>query len=152
MKIFCNAIATVASKYPDVQIIYPVHLNPRVQEPVKRILSGANNIFLVEPVDYPSMIWLMNNCYFVLTDSGGVQEEAPSLGKPVLVSREVTERTEGIEAGTAVLVGTDMENIINSSARLLDDADAYNKMATAINPYGDGTASKQIAEILKENL
>jgi UDP-N-acetylglucosamine 2-epimerase (non-hydrolysing) len=149
---FCNAIATIASKYPDVQIIYPVHLNPRVQEPVKRILSDAKNIFLVEPVDYPSMIWLMNNCYFVLTDSGGVQEEAPSLGKPVLVSREVTERIEGIEAGTAILVGTDKINIVDASIKLLEKADIYIKMATALNPYGDGTASKQIAKILKEKL
>ncbi len=149
---FCHAIATLASRHPDIQIIYPVHLNPNVQQPVKKILSGLNNVFLAEPVDYPSMIWLMQNAWFVLTDSGGVQEEAPSLGKPVLVSREVTERTEGIEAGTALLVGTDRENIIKFSTRLLEDQAFYNKMATAVNPYGDGTASRQIAEILKEKL
>lgn len=149
---FCNAIAAIASTYPEVQIIYPVHLNPNVQEPVRRILSDLKNVFLIEPVEYPSMIWLMHHCYFVLTDSGGVQEEAPSLGKPVLVTREVTERTEGIDAGTAMLVGTNKENIIRYSTLLMEDQDFYNKMANAVNPYGDGTTSKQIADILKEKL
>lgn len=149
---FCTAIATLATRYPDIQIIYPVHLNPQVQAPVKKMLSGHANIFLTDPVDYPSIIWLMSQCYFVITDSGGIQEEAPSLGKPVLVTRNVTERTEGIESGTALLVGTETENILKYSSLLLDDDIFYAKMANAVNPYGDGTASSQIIQILKEKL
>jgi UDP-N-acetylglucosamine 2-epimerase (non-hydrolysing) len=149
---FCTAIATLATNYPDIQIIYPVHLNPQVQAPVKKILSGHSNIFLTEPVDYPSIIWLMNQCYFVITDSGGIQEEAPSLGKPVLVTREVTERTEGVASGTALLVGTDTKIILEHASRLLEDKSYYSAMANAVNPYGDGTASKQIIQILKEKL
>jgi UDP-N-acetylglucosamine 2-epimerase (non-hydrolysing) len=125
-----------------------VHLNPNVQEPVYRILKDRANIHLIEPLDYPHLIWLMNKCYLVLTDSGGIQEEAPTLGKPVLVMREVTERTEGIEAGTARLVGTSKETIIRETNVLLNDATAYQSMANAVNPYGDGTASEKIVEIL----
>lgn len=119
---------------------------------MKRILSDLPNVFLTEPVDYPSMIWLIQHCYFVLTDSGGIQEEAPSLGKPVLVTRTVTERTEGIDAGTAKLVGTDRENITAHAYALMDDQQAYEKMANAVNPYGDGTSSQQIIKILKDTL
>jgi UDP-N-acetylglucosamine 2-epimerase (non-hydrolysing) len=148
----CTAIAAIAEKNPEVQLVYPVHLNPRVQKPVNDILSGLPNVFLLEPVDYPSMIRLMSACYFVLTDSGGIQEEAPSLGKPVLVMRNVTERVEGIEAGTALLVGTDKHEIISKSQQLLDDQALYLSMASAKNPYGDGTSSRQIVRILKEYL
>ena len=148
----CEAIASIAARNNNVQVVYPVHLNPNVQKPVTRILSGFPNVFLIEPVDYPSMTWLMMNSYFVLTDSGGVQEEAPSLGKPVLVMRDVTERTEGIEAGTAILVGTEKDIIINKSQELLDNNELYRKMAAAVNPYGDGTSSVQIVNILKKVL
>jgi UDP-N-acetylglucosamine 2-epimerase (non-hydrolysing) len=127
-----------------------VHLNPNVQKPVYRILKDCANIHLIEPLDYPHLIWLMNKCFMVLTDSGGIQEEAPTLGKPVLVMREVTERTEGIEAGTARLVGTSKETIIRETNVLLNDATAYQSMANAVNPYGDGTASEKIVEILAE--
>ena len=148
----CEAIVSIARKNPDIQLIYPVHLNPNVQRPVKKVLSDQVNIFLIDPIDYPDMIWLMNKSYFVLTDSGGIQEEAPSLGKPVLVMRNVTERTEGVEAGTAILVGTDKEKIIEISQKLLDNKLFYSKIANAINPYGDGTSSKQIILILKKLL
>jgi UDP-N-acetylglucosamine 2-epimerase (non-hydrolysing) len=148
----CLALRTLADRYPDVQIVYPVHLNPNVREPVYRWLEGHPRIHLIAPVDYPAMIWLMHASYLVLTDSGGVQEEAPTLGKPVLVMREVTERTEGIDAGTAKLVGTNSEVIIREASLLLDNQEAYHKMANAVNPYGDGTTSQQILKILKENL
>jgi UDP-N-acetylglucosamine 2-epimerase (non-hydrolysing) len=144
----CLALKEIASFHPDIELVYPVHLNPNVQEPVYRILKGHANIHLIEPLDYPHLIWLMNKCYTVLTDSGGIQEEAPSLGKPVLVMREVTERTEGIEAGTAKLVGTNKETIIHETNVLLNDVTAYQSMANAVNPYGDGTASEKISEIL----
>ena len=145
----CEAIKELATKNTDIEIVYPVHLNPNVQEPVKRILGGVSNVHLIQPLDYPSLIWLMEKSYIVLTDSGGIQEEAPTLGKPVLVMREVTERQEGVEAGTAKLVGTDMNVIIAETQRLLDDKSAYDAMANAINPYGDGTTSRQIADILE---
>ena len=146
----CLAIKQVALAYPDVQLVYPVHLNPNVRQTVNQILSNINNVALIEPLSYPHLIWLMNNAFFVLTDSGGIQEEAPSLGKPVLVMREVTERQEGVEAGTAKLVGTNFDKIVSESKKLLDDEIHYNKMANAVNPYGDGTASEQILKILKE--
>lgn len=144
----CRAIAEIAKEYVDVQFVYPVHLNPHVQEPVNRILKGLPNIFLIEPLEYPYLIWLMEKCFFVLTDSGGIQEEAPALGKPVLVMREVTERQEGIDAGTAKLVGTSYEKIIDSMEELLENVEIYHTMANAVNPYGDGNTSKKILEIL----
>lgn len=144
----CLAIKDIAENFNDVEIVYPVHLNPNVQKPVKRILQSNNRIHLIDPLGYPNMIWLMNKSYFVITDSGGIQEEAPSLGKPVLVTRMVTERVEGIEAGTAILVGTDRKNIFKEAARLLLNKDDYKKMSKAINPYGDGETSKKIIKIL----
>lgn len=148
----CNALKIIAEKNSDIQIIYPVHLNPNVQEPVYRLLSENNNIHLVEPVDYPVLLWLMRMSYLVLTDSGGIQEEAPALGKPVLVMRDVTERTEGIEAGTALLVGTEPESIIENVNKLLSDTEMYSSMSKAVNPYGDGTTSSQIVDILMKEL
>ena len=146
----CHAFKEIASSHPDTELVYPVHLNPNVQEPVYRILKDCKNIHCIEPLDYPHLIWLMSKCYMVLTDSGGIQEEAPSLGKPVLVMREVTERIEGIEAGTARLVGTNKEAIIREVNVLLNDATAYQSMANAVNPYGDGKTSEKIVEILAE--
>jgi UDP-N-acetylglucosamine 2-epimerase (non-hydrolysing) len=148
----CDALAQLSDKYPDVQIVYPVHLNPNVQEVVKRKLSGKHNIFLISPLEYPSLIWLMDKSYFVITDSGGIQEEAPSLGKPVLVMREVTERMEGVEAGTAMLVGTDKEKIMREASRLLDDKTAYEKMSKAVNPYGTGNTAQEIVSLLAKYL
>ena len=145
----CTAIREIAEKYPkDLEFIYPVHLNPNVQKPVKEILKGHNNIHLVEPVNYPHLLWLMQRSYLVLTDSGGIQEEAPSLGKPVLVMRDVTERMEGVAAGTARLVGTNKDTIINAVIELLEKKSVYEKMSQAANPYGDGTSSAQIMNIL----
>jgi UDP-N-acetylglucosamine 2-epimerase (non-hydrolysing) len=146
----CKALREIALSHSDIELVYPVHLNPNVQKPAYRILKGCANIHCIEPLDYPHLIWLMNKCYLVLTDSGGIQEEAPSLGKPVLVMREVTERTEGIEAGTAKLVGTNKETIIREANILLNDATAYQSMANAVNPYGDGKTSEMIVEILAE--
>ncbi|MGD9874776.1 MAG: non-hydrolyzing UDP-N-acetylglucosamine 2-epimerase [Kiritimatiellia bacterium] len=148
----CHALKIIAEKHDDVQIVYPVHLNPRVREPVNRILGNMPNICLIEPVDYESMIWLMNRCHLVLTDSGGIQEEAPALGKPVLVMRKVTERQEGIDAGTARLVGTDTEEIFHQTERLLCDETVYREMSHAVNPYGDGHASEKIADLLEQIL
>lgn len=147
----CKAISYIANNH-DVEIVYPMHMNPNVREPVMKHLSDKNNIHLIEPLDYPYLIWLMEKCYFVLTDSGGIQEEAPTLGKPVLVMRDVTERQEGVESGTARLVGTNYKIIISESEKLLNDKNEYNKMSNAINPYGDGTTSKQIYQIIKERL
>ncbi len=146
----CNALKEIAQKHKDVEIVYPVHLNPNVRKPVFEILKGTENIHLIEPLEYPYLIWLMNKSYLVLTDSGGIQEEAPSLGKPVLVMREVTERTEGIEAGTAKLVGTNREKIAEEVSLLLEDKDEYRKMSKAVNPYGDGKASERIREIIEK--
>lgn len=148
----CQALKTIAERHTDCEIVYPVHLNPNVMEPVNRILGGQQRIHLIEPLDYPFLVWLMSRSYLVLTDSGGIQEEAPSLGKPVLVMREVTERTEGIEAGTAILVGTNPEAIISNTSTLLADAARYNAIANAVNPYGDGTASQQILSIINKEL
>ncbi|MCC6157803.1 MAG: UDP-N-acetylglucosamine 2-epimerase (non-hydrolyzing) [Deltaproteobacteria bacterium] len=144
----CLAMRAIAEMFPACALVYPVHLNPNVREPVFEILSGAANIHLVEPLDYEPFVHLMKKAHIILTDSGGVQEEAPSLGKPVLVMREKTERPEGIEAGTVRLVGNDGTKIVSEVSRLLDDADAYRAMAEAKNPYGDGRASKRIADIV----
>lgn len=152
-----SAIKEIAIKYEDVEyedveIIYPVHLNPNVRRIVNQELSDTSNIHLIEPLDYPALIWLMEKSYFVLTDSGGIQEEAPTLGKPVLVMRDVTERQEGVDAGTAKLVGTNKEVILKEAFELLDNKEAYNKMAKAANPYGDGTTSQQVLEVIKNSI
>lgn len=144
-----SAIKEIATKYTDVEIVYPVHLNPNVRGIVNKELSNTPNIHLIEPLDYPALIWVMEKSYFVLTDSGGIQEEAPTLGKPVLVMRDVTERQEGIEAGTAKLVGTNKKVILKEAYDLLDNLDSYELMAKAVNPYGDGSTSKQVLEIIK---
>jgi len=140
----CRAIAALAERHPDVDFLYPVHLNPNVQEPVNRILSGHSNVHLVEPLDYRSCVWAMEKSYLILTDSGGIQEEAPSLGKPVLVMREVTERPEAIEAGTAMLVGANFNQISDGVGSLLTDDALYRRMAETRNPYGDGHAAEAI--------
>lgn len=147
----CTALAQIASANPDVQVVYPVHLNPNVQEPVTRILSGINNVMLIEPLDYLPFVYLMNRCYLILTDSGGIQEEGPSLGKPVLVMRDTTERPEAITAGTVKLVGTDTDKITHAVAELLNDKQAYQAMSHAHNPYGDGRACERILAALKKN-
>jgi UDP-N-acetylglucosamine 2-epimerase len=143
----CHALKELAQR-ENTAVIYPVHLNPNVRKPVFDILQGAGNVHLIEPLDYPAFIWLMEKSHLILTDSGGVQEEAPSLGKPVLVMREVTERTEGIDAGTAMLVGTDPAVITREAGALLDNAERYAAMANRKNPYGDGRSSQQIREVL----
>lgn len=146
----CDAILDIKQSHPEVQFIYPVHFNPNVREVVNRKLAGKKGIFLIEPLDYPRLIWLMEKSTIILTDSGGIQEEAPALGKPVLVMRDVTERIEGIDAGTAKLVGTDKDVIVKNLHALLNNTDGiYDKMAKAVNPYGDGTTSNQIIDILK---
>ena len=145
----CQALLMLASR-PEVQIIYPVHLNPNVFEPVNRLLGDAKNIHLIEPQNYLPFVYLMDSAYLILTDSGGVQEEAPSLGKPVLVMRQTTERPEAVEAGTVRLVGTDVERIVASATELLEDASAYRAMSQAHNPYGDGAAAKRIANVLTD--
>jgi UDP-N-acetylglucosamine 2-epimerase (non-hydrolysing) len=143
----CCAIRELASRQ-DVEIVYPVHLNPNVQEPVNRILKGLPHVTLLPPLDYRPMVHLMKHAAFLLTDSGGLQEEAPSLGVPVLVMRETTERPEGVEAGTLKLVGTETSNIVREATRLLDDPAAYTAMAKAANPYGDGHAAERIIDAL----
>jgi UDP-N-acetylglucosamine 2-epimerase (non-hydrolysing) len=148
----CLAIKDIAEKFEDVEIVYPVHLNPNVQKPVRELLHNISRIHLIEPIDYPYMIWLMSKAYFVITDSGGVQEEAPALGKPVLVTREVTERQEGVDAGTAVLVGTDREKIFNEASSLLKNQDIYMRMSKAVNPYGNGDTSYNILKIFLDNI
>jgi UDP-N-acetylglucosamine 2-epimerase (non-hydrolysing) len=140
----CHALKTIADTYSDVQIIYPVHLNPHVRETVNRILCNHKSIFLVEPLDYAPFVYLMMQSYLIITDSGGIQEEAPSFGKPVLVTREVTERPEAIEAGTVKLVGTDSKQIIDNITELLNNNNLYQSMAQSHNPYGDGYAAKRI--------
>ncbi|WP_456373026.1 non-hydrolyzing UDP-N-acetylglucosamine 2-epimerase [Thiolapillus sp.] len=148
----CRALSDIAAAHDDVQIVYPVHLNPNVQEPVHRLLAGHDNVHLIEPLDYARLVWLMSKAWLVLTDSGGIQEEAPSLGVPVLVMREVTERMEGVQAGTAKLVGTDRQLIVREALKLIEDEAAHAAMANAVNPYGDGTAARQIVAIMKELL
>lgn len=145
----CAALLDIAQRYRgEVHIVYPVHLNPNVQEPVYRLLGGQPGITLLSPLDYLSLVYLMKRCFLVLTDSGGIQEEAPGLGKPVLVLREATERPEGVEAGTVRLVGADRERIVAETVRLLEDAEAYRRMAQAVNPYGDGHAAERIVRVL----
>lgn len=145
----CRALLDIARRYVgEVHIVYPVHLNPNVQGPVYRLLGNVPNVSLLPPLDYLPLVYLMNRATLVLTDSGGIQEEAPGLGKPVLVLREVTERPEGLEAGTVRLVGTDRERIVAETVRLLEDAEAYAQMAQAVNPYGDGHAAERIVRVL----
>lgn len=147
----CAAIRSIVDKYGDVGVVYPVHLNPNVQEPVNRLLGGHERIALIKPLSYEEFIWFMDKAFFVLSDSGGVQEEAPSLSKPVLVMRDTTERPEGVEAGTCELVGTNAEKILASASRLLDDEAEYKRRAMLKNPYGDGTACVKIKEILEKS-
>ena len=142
----CNALKEIARSHPDTDIVYPVHLNPNVQKPVYELLANITNIYLIPPLDYLPFVYLMRHCYLLLTDSGGVQEEAPSLGKPVLVMRDTTERPEAVDAGTVKLVGTDSAAIVREVNRLLADATAYSEMARALNPYGDGKAAERIRE------
>lgn len=147
----CKALANIAEN-SDAEIVYPVHLNPNVQQPVMRLLSNHKNIHLIDPLDYPSFVWMMKQSYLIITDSGGVQEEAPSLGKPVLVMRETTERPEALEAGTVTLVGTDPLKIASKAFELLHDSAMYQKMSQAHNPYGDGKANARIIDFIKQKL
>ena len=147
----CAALKLLAERYPSVHFVYPVHLNPNVQKPVKSLLGDLNNVHLIEPLGYEPFVYLMQNCHVVLTDSGGVQEEAPGLGKPVLVMRDTTERPEAVEAGTVKLVGTRVEKIVSEVEILLSSEEAYRTMSRAHNPYGDGNASYRIKQFLKLN-
>lgn len=149
----CHAIKNLATQYPDVDLVYPMHLNPNVRKPVLEILGeSAENVFLIEPLDYLPFVYMMQHSTLILTDSGGVQEEAPGLGKPVLVMRDTTERPEAVEAGTVLLVGTNREKIEQGVSMLLDDAECYHRMSEAVNPYGDGNACERIAEALRSRL
>jgi UDP-N-acetylglucosamine 2-epimerase (non-hydrolysing) len=148
----CTAISALTREFPDLDVIYSVHLNPNVKKPVNEILGATERVHLIDPPDYETFIHLMKNAYLILTDSGGIQEEAPTLGKPVIVLREVTERIEGIKAGTAVLAGTKRESIIENTARLLEDSEEYQKMAQRKNPYGDGLANERIVSVLRHHL
>jgi UDP-N-acetylglucosamine 2-epimerase (non-hydrolysing) len=145
----CSAIRDLANGHPDWDLIYPVHLNPNVRKPVYDILAGLNNVFLIEPQDYAPFVWLMDNCDLILTDSGGIQEEGPALGKPVLVMRDVTERPEAVEAGTVLLVGTNREKIVAGVEKVLMDKAVYDAMSHAHNPYGDGHAAPRIVNALQ---
>ena len=145
----CEALREIALKNENIDIVYPVHLNPNVRKPVGEILSGISNIFLIDPLEYDSFVYLMSKSYMIVTDSGGIQEEAPSLCKPVLVIRETTERPEGIRAGCVKLIGTKRENIIKEVQKLLNLKDKYDKMSKSVSPYGDGKACKKILEFLK---
>ena len=144
----CSAIKELAFKYPNIRFIYPVHLNPNVSKPFYEILKGFDNIYLIKPLEYEPFIYLLKYSYIVLTDSGGIQEEAPSLGKPVLVMRDVTERPEGVESGTVELIGSNYHNIIQGVSRLLDNKKYYQKISRSHNPYGDGLACKRIVDVL----
>ena len=148
----CRAIKTLTKKYPEVDFVYPMHLNPNVRKPIHEVfgedLSNPGNMFFIEPLEYLSFVYLMEKSYIVLTDSGGIQEEAPGLGKPVLVMRDTTERPEALEAGTVKLVGTDYDKIVNEVSALLDDKQAYERMSKAVNPYGDGKACGRIVNAL----
>jgi UDP-N-acetylglucosamine 2-epimerase (non-hydrolysing) len=146
----CESLAITAKAHPDTQILYPMHLNPNVREPVHRILAGIENIYLIEPQQYLPFIYLMTRSHIILTDSGGIQEEAPSLGKPVLVMRDTTERPEAVDAGTVKLVGTDVDVIVSNINRLLTNEDAYKEMSFAHNPYGDGNACQKILNELNK--
>ena len=149
----CRAIKTLTEKYPDTDFVYPMHLNPNVRRPIHEVfgdnLTGLGNMFFIEPLEYLSFVFVMERSFIVLTDSGGIQEEAPGLGKPVLVMRDTTERPEAVDAGTVKLVGTDYGRIVGETSRLLDDSAAYNAMSHAVNPYGDGLACKRIVSALK---
>lgn len=144
----CKALSSIAVENPDVQVVYPVHLNPNVKAPVEKYLSDIQNIYLIEPQEYLPFVYLMSQSHMILTDSGGIQEEAPSLGKPVLVMRDTTERPEAVEAGTVKLVGTDVEKIVSTVTELLSNTVAYERMSFAHNPYGDGTACQKIRDVL----
>ena len=149
----CQAIKTLSEKYPDVDFVYPMHLNPNVRKPIHEVfgedLSGLKNMFFIEPLEYLSFVYLMEKSAIVLTDSGGIQEEAPGLGKPVLVMRDTTERPEALEAGTVKLVGTDFGRIVDEVSHLLEDQDYYGMMSEAVNPYGDGRSSERIVDELR---
>ncbi len=145
----CSAFQDLAERFPDVHFVYPVHLNPNVQGPITTILAGLANVHLIAPLDYEPFVYLLKHCYIVITDSGGIQEEAPSLGKPVLVMRDVTERPEAVNAGTIRLVGADRNKIFANTAELLDNESSYKAMAQAHNPYGDGYASERIISVLR---
>lgn len=147
----CEALVEIAQKHPDTQVLYPVHLNPNVREPVNRILKGVDNVHLIEPQDYLPFVYLMNQAHIILTDSGGIQEEAPSLGKPVLVMRDTTERPEAVEAGTVKLVGTNKQAIIDAVENLLTNQADYESMSRAHNPYGDGQACDRIIDSIKQH-
>lgn len=144
----CQALRQIAERFPDTDIVYPMHMNPNVREPVGRLLGGFDNIHLIEPLDYLPFVWLMSRAHLILTDSGGIQEEAPSLGKPVLVMRDTTERPEAVDAGTVRLVGTDTEAIVRNVTQLLEDQAEYDRMSFAHNPYGDGQAVTRILDVL----
>ena len=148
----CRAIKTLSERYPDVDFVYPMHLNPNVREPIHEVFEKVHqpNLFFIEPLEYLPFVYLMERSALVLTDSGGIQEEAPGLGKPVLVMRDTTERPEALEAGTVKLVGTDCDRIVDEVSRLLDDNAYYNRMSQAINPYGDGTASQRIVQTIEK--
>lgn len=148
----CTALKEIALSNPDIDIVYPVHLNPNVQKPVKELLSDVANIYLIEPLQYEQFIFMMNKSYFIITDSGGVQEEAPSLGKPVLVMRDTTERPEALDAGTVKLVGTDTQLIIKEAQELINNKEAYENMSRASNPYGEGIACKKVIAYLYKEL
>lgn len=144
----CSALRQIARSDKNCQIIYPVHLNPNVQQPVYELLESIDNIHLIDPLSYPTFVWLMGKSYIIITDSGGIQEEAPSLGKPVLVMRDTTERPEALDAGTVILVGTDSSLIVEKTNELLEDTDKYTKMSMLHNPYGDGMACSRIVEFI----
>lgn len=146
----CSAIKTLCEKYPDVDFVYPMHLNPNVRKPIQQVFSKTDlqNMFFIEPLEYLPFVFLMERSYLVLTDSGGIQEEAPGLGKPVLVMRDTTERPEAVDAGTVKLVGTDFEKIVSETSQLIDEPEYYSKMSQAVNPYGDGLASERIINFL----
>ena len=146
----CAALKEIAVKNPESEIIYPVHLNPNVLKPVNELLGGIKNIHLIKPLSYPSFVWLMNQSYLIITDSGGVQEEAPSLGKPVLVMRDTTERPEAVDAGTVILVGTNTQKIIRETQKLINDSVKYKSMSSLHNPYGDGKACERIIEFISK--
>ncbi len=148
----CAALKEIAVQNPEIQIVYPVHLNPNVQKPVYELLEAVENIKLINPLSYPAFVWLMNKSHLIITDSGGVQEEAPSLGKPVLVMRDTTERPEAVEAGTVILVGTETEKIVSEATKLLEDKELYEKMSALHNPYGDGEACQRIVSFIEEKV
>ena len=152
MQRVCNVLKEIALAREEIHLVYPVHLNPNVQTVVEKTLGGVSNISLIAPLEYPDFVWLLNESYFIITDSGGVQEEAPSLGKPVIVTRDTTERPEAVNAGTVKLVGTNAEQLKTEVLDLIDNVEAYKKMSSAHNPYGDGKAAQRIVDFLKHRL